>query len=98
MRKYLLIILLISACTITISCKNNSKPTKEISISIDTLYPEGKMMIERDLMTEQGVVFVKAHLRKKIITIVYDTTANTKEQLMRKIETLGFKCEASPTH
>jgi len=72
-------------------CKN--KNYSEISIKVDTLCEKGKAKIEDALSKEEGVVAVKAHLRKKFVTINYDSTKVNKDKLVADLEKLGFKTE-----
>jgi len=72
-------------------CAKKSTTNTQIEIKIDTLSEQGKATIEKNLMTENGVSFVKAHLRKKVVTIVYDTTLKTKASLESKLQALGYK-------
>lgn len=75
------------------SCKNKTIASKEINFKLDSLSVNGKAVIERDLAKEKGVVFVKAHLRKQIVTVVYDTTMGSKENLSGALEKMGYKAE-----
>ena len=73
-------------------CQNKAN-SKEINIKLDSLSVNGKSLIEQDISRENGVYFVKAHLRKKIVTIVYDTTLQSREQLFALLEKKGYKTE-----
>lgn len=78
---------------INTACKNNAGPSKEINIKIDSLSENGKSLIEQNLAKENGVISVKAHFRKRIITIVYDTTKESKDKLVGMLEKMGYKTE-----
>jgi len=89
--KYLLVGLFIASLTLNTACNSKSGATKEISIKIENLNQPGKVLIDQNLSRENGVVSVTAHLKKKIVTIVYDTTKETQAQLIDKLGKLGFK-------
>jgi len=76
-------------------CKSKSKNKNysELSIKVDTLCEQGKAKIEDELSKENGVIAVKAHLRKKFVTINYDSTKVNKDKLITDLENLGFKTE-----
>ncbi|MEI6852297.1 MAG: hypothetical protein WCL06_05620 [Bacteroidota bacterium] len=69
--------------------------SKEVNIKLDSLSVNGKSLIEQDLSKETGVYFVKAHLRKKIVTIVFDSTLQTSAQLFALLEKKGYKTEVT---
>lgn len=74
-------------------CKQHINTGKEISIRVDSFGEAGKQAIEKDLSGQDGVMAVKAHLRKKIVTITYDTTKINKDKLVAEIEKVGFRTE-----
>lgn len=80
-------------CVLISACKNKNVNSKEINIKLDSLSVNGKSLIEQDVAKEAGVYFVKAHLRKKIVTIVYDTTLQNISRLMGLLEKKGYKTE-----
>jgi copper chaperone CopZ len=82
------------AVMILSGCQNKAN-SKEINIKLDSLSVNGKSLIEQDISREKGVYFVKAHLRKKIVTIVYDTTLQTPDQLFALLEKKGYKTEVT---
>jgi len=77
------------------SCKTNSDPTKEISMKLDFFCEHGKTNIEKEIAKENGVIYVRAHLKKQSVTIKYDTTKVTKDKLVAALEKIGFKTEFS---
>jgi copper chaperone CopZ len=80
---------------INTGCKSKSKANSyaEISIKVDTFCEKGKAKIEEALSKEEGVIAVKAHLRKQIVTINYDSTKVNKDKLVAALEKSGFKTE-----
>ena len=89
--KYLVICLIIASFSLNMGCGKKHDATKEINIRIENLNEPGKVLIEQNMARENGVISVKAHLKKKIVTIVYDTTKETQAQLIDKLGKLGFK-------
>ena len=81
--------------TVNTGCKskNKNKNYSELSIKVDTLCEKGKAKIEDALSKENGVIAVKAHLRKKFVTINYDSTKINKDKLIADLENIGFKTE-----
>ncbi|HNW89259.1 MAG TPA: hypothetical protein PKN48_06320 [Bacteroidales bacterium] len=75
------------------ACKNKTIASKEINFKLDSVSVNGKAVIERDMAKEKGVIFVKAHLRKQVVTIVYDTTMGSSENLKGTLEKMGYKAE-----
>ena len=76
--------------------------TKFVVLSMDMAYMKaGKVtrtfkeqIVELgELSKENGVIAVKAHLRKKFVTINYDSTKVNKDKLITDLENLGFKTE-----
>lgn len=78
-----------------IGCKNKNVNTKEINLKLDSLSLNGKSNIEQNLAKENGVIFVKAHLRKQVVTIVYDTTKENIVTLMGALEKMGYKTQVT---
>ncbi len=89
--KYLVICLIIASFYLNTACSSKHDANKEINIRIENLNEPGKVLIEQNMARENGVISVKAHLKKKIVTIVYDTTKETQAQLIDKLGKLGFK-------
>jgi copper chaperone CopZ len=89
--KFILSCVFLTVLLIFSACKNKGVNTKEINIKLDSLSINGKSLIEKDIAKENGVFFVKAHLRKQIVTIVYDTTKENINQLIGKLEKMGYK-------
>jgi len=95
--------IIMTLCVLTVvftfntSCKNKIKKTEnnnvEIAIKVDTLCEKGKAIIEDSVSKYEGVVSVKAHLRKKIINVTYDSIKENKNKLVGTLEKLGFKTE-----
>jgi copper chaperone CopZ len=81
------------AIVINTACENKTIASKEINFKLDSLSVNGKAIIEQNLAKENGVIFVKAHLRKQVVTIVYDTTIESKDKLVGALEKMGYKTE-----
>jgi copper chaperone CopZ len=86
----LIVLNLNTSCT---GKKKTSNDVVDISIKVDTLCEKGKAIIEDSLIKYDGIVAVKAHMRKKIVSISYDSTKENKDKLVAALERLGFKTE-----
>lgn len=74
------------------SYAQNTK-TEEIKIKVGFHCPNGKAMIEKELVKEDGVTSVVADLETKIVTIVYDPAKQNKDKLVAAIEKIGYTTE-----
>ncbi|HOY30588.1 MAG TPA: hypothetical protein PKW80_01795 [Bacteroidales bacterium] len=74
----------------SMGCKNKNLACKEINFQLDTLSKNGKATIEHKLSRESGVLYVKAHLKKKVVTIVFDTIIGNQSQLAGTLEKMGY--------
>jgi copper chaperone CopZ len=72
------------------ACHGPVNTPQEISIKLDTLSENGKANIEKNLSKQEGVTFVKAHLRKKLLEIKYDSVKITRKKLFEEVEKLGY--------
>jgi periplasmic mercuric ion binding protein len=69
--------------------------TEEIKIKVTFHCANGKAMIEKELIKEDGVSSVIADLETKIVTITYDPLKQNKEKLVAAIEKIGYETEYS---
>jgi len=83
------------ASLINSGCKNKTTANKEVNFKVDSLSVNGKANIEQILAKENGVIFVKAHLRKQVVTIVYDTIIASKNKFAGVLENMGYKVEST---
>ena len=91
--KHILYFMFLLTFLINTACKNKNINSKEINLKLDSLSLNGKSSIEHNLAKVNGVYFVKAHLRKKVVTIVYDTTKESINTLRGSLEKMGYKTE-----
>jgi periplasmic mercuric ion binding protein len=69
--------------------------TEEIKIKVTFHCANGKAMIEKELVKEDGVSSVIADLETKVVTIKYDPSKQNKEKLVAAIEKIGYETEYS---
>ncbi len=55
--------------------------------------PNGKALIEKEMMKVDGVVSVVADVETKIVTIKYIDGKTNREKLVKAIETIGYTTE-----
>lgn len=69
--------------------------TEEIKIKVTFHCPNGKALLEKELIKEDGVTSAVADLETKVVTIVVDSEKQTKEKLVAAIEKIGYLTEFS---
>jgi len=87
-------IILLSAIFImmtAVGCRQNTLAGKEINIKVDSLSLNGKKSIESNLAKETGVLYVKAHLKKQVVTIIFDSVKGNQDQLMSALQKMGYQ-------
>jgi len=87
-------IILISAIFImmtAVGCRHSTLAGKEINIKLDSLSLNGKNSIESNLAKETGVLYVKAHLKKQVVTIIFDSVKGNQDQLMSALQKMGYQ-------
>jgi len=67
--------------------------TEEIKIKVTFHCVNGKALIEKELLKEDGVSSVVADLETKVVTIQYDSEKQTREKLVTAIEKIGYATE-----
>ena len=69
--------------------------TEEIKIKVTFHCANGKALIEKELVKEDGVSSVIADLETKVVTIQYDPAKQNKDKLVAAIEKIGYLTEYS---
>jgi periplasmic mercuric ion binding protein len=69
--------------------------TEEIKIKVAFHCPNGKALIEKELVKEAGVTYVLADVETGIVTIKYDPKKQNKDKLVAAIEKIGYTTEFS---
>ena len=68
---------------------------EEIKIKVTFHCANGKALLEKELIKEDGVSSATADVETKIVTIKYDTEKQNKEKLVAAIEKIGYVTEFS---
>ncbi|HOV11465.1 MAG TPA: hypothetical protein PLL90_06860 [Bacteroidales bacterium] len=87
-------IFLISAAVVmmtAVGCRHSTLAGKEINIKLDSLSLNGKEAIENNLAKETSVLYVKAHLKKQVVTIIFDSVKGDQNQLMSALQKMGYQ-------
>lgn len=76
----------------------NTKKQKESEVKIKVFFhcANGKALIEKELIKEQGVTKVNADLDSKVVTISFDSKKTNKEKINNAIEKIGYVTEFTP--
>ena len=69
--------------------------TEEIKIKASFHCPNGKALIEKELVKEDGVTYVLADVETGVVTIKYDPKKQNKDKLVAAIEKIGYTTEFS---
>jgi copper chaperone CopZ len=71
---------------------------QDASIDIKTAFhcPNGKALIEREMVKVDGVKTVVADINTKVVTVTYDAKKVNKEGLVAAIEKIGYTTEFTP--
>lgn len=73
------------------------KPTKATVVYSTNLHCQNcAKKINENIAFEKGVTDLKVDLEKQTITITYDMSKTSKENLAKAIEKLGYKAEEKP--
>ena len=72
-------------------CRHSTLAGKEINIKLDSLSLAGKKSIESDLAKETGVLYVKVHLKKQVVTIIFDSVNGDQKQLLSALQKMGYQ-------
>ncbi len=94
MKKIRFILLTVMVLFISSTYAQNVK-NEEIKIKVTFHCANGKALIEKELVKEDGVKTVLADLETKVVTIKYDPTKQNKEKLVAAIEKIGYLTEYS---
>ena len=68
---------------------------KEIKIKVTFHCANGKALLEKELVKEDGVSSAIADLETKVVTIQYDAEKQNQEKLVAAIEKIGYLTEFS---
>jgi len=68
---------------------------EEVKIKVSFHCANGKALLEKELVKEDGVSSAIADLETKVVTIQYDTEKQNKEKLVAAIEKIGYLTEFS---
>lgn len=77
------------------ACAQKSNEIVEQKIKVFFHCPNGKALIEKELVKEKGVKEVSADLETKIVTVKYESSKNDKDGLVAAIEKIGYLTEFS---
>jgi copper chaperone CopZ len=69
---------------------------KEAKIKTEFHCPNGKAMIEKELVKEAGVKSVVADLETKVVTVTYQSNITNQEKIVAAIEKIGYRTEFTP--
>ena len=69
--------------------------TEEIKIKVTFHCANGKALLQKELIKEDGVSSADADVDTKIVTIKYDSEKQNKEKLVAAIEKIGYLTEFS---
>lgn len=69
------------------------KVIKEEKIKTGFHCPNGKALLEKELMKTEGVTSVIADVETKMVTIKYIDGQTNREKLVKAIETIGYATE-----
>lgn len=76
------------------ACSQNKKEViKEEKIKVNFHCPNGKALIEKELVKAPGVKTVVADLETKVVTIAYVQGKTNKDDLVAAIEKIGYSTE-----
>ncbi len=88
----LLMILSFTACGQT----QVKSEVKEAKIKVFFHCPNGKALIEKELVKSEGVKEVVADVETKVVSIKYDAAITDQDKLVAAIEQIGYKTELTP--
>ena len=94
MKKIKLILLSLMLFVVTGTYAQTVK-TEEIKIKAGFHCPNGKALIEKELVKEDGVTYVLADVATGVVTIKYDPKKQNKDKLVAAIEKIGYTTEFS---
>ncbi len=66
-----------------------------INIKVGFHCPNGKALLEKELIKEDGVTYAFANVDTKVVTIKYDVAKQNQEKLVAAIEKIGYTTEFS---
>lgn len=69
--------------------------TDSINIKVGFHCPNGKALLEKELVKVDGVSYAFANVATKVVTIKYDAAKQSKEKLVAAIEKIGYTTEFS---
>jgi len=92
MKKIKFILLSLMVLFIT-SINAQTSKTEEIKIKVTFHCANGKALLEKELIKEEGVSSAVADLETKVVTITYDSEKQNKEKLIAAIEKIGYVTE-----
>jgi len=91
--KLLLIVLILILISTNNSFSQPAKTEKKSIFKLLKIDSSDKLKIENELTKNKGVFIVTASTDDKRVTIVYDPTKITEEDLKKNIEKMGYKSE-----
>ena len=94
MKKIRFVLLALMVMFVTGSYAQTGK-TEEVKIKVIFHCANGKALLEKELIKENGVSSAVADVETKIVTIMYDNQKQTKETLVAAIEKIGYLTEFS---
>jgi copper chaperone CopZ len=87
-------VMIMSIFVLFISCTYTQNVKKEeIKIKVGFHCPNGKALLEKELIKLDGVYEVKADVETKLVSILYDKKKQNKETLVAAIEKIGYTTE-----
>ncbi|HNX08328.1 MAG TPA: heavy-metal-associated domain-containing protein [Bacteroidales bacterium] len=93
-----LLVLAVLICFAGSSYGQSDKVIKEEKIKTGFHCPNGKALLEKELMKVDGVTGVVADMDSKVVAIKYVDGKTNREKLVKAIETIGYTTEdTSPT-
>lgn len=79
------------------ACGQSGKvEVKEAKIKTEFHCPNGKAMIEKELVKEPGVKTVVADLDTKVVTVTYQSNVTNQDKIVAAIEKIGYRTEFTP--
>jgi copper chaperone CopZ len=78
------------------ACAQKKEKTDEVKIKVFFHCPNGKALIERELIKEPGVKEVYADLETKVVTVKYVSKETSKDNIVAAIEKIGYYTEFTP--
>ncbi len=88
-----LLVLAVLICFAGSTYGQTDKVIKEEKIKTGFHCPNGKALLEKELIKVEGVTNVVADVETKIVTINYVEGKTNREKLVKAIETIGYATE-----